>query len=78
VQIDRDVEPLPPELPSQAEVVSDPAESACAWRHDHLVQVRVVSNDWCGLRLDQIHLAEQERPLRELPRPRGASARCRQ
>jgi hypothetical protein len=73
MEIDRDVEAAPAQLLRQLEIVDDPPKSARAWRHDDLVEVRIVTNDGRGIRLDKIDEAR-----RWIFTPQGAHERRRE
>ena len=73
MEVDRNVETESAQLAYKPEVVCDSSESARAWRHDDLVQVRIVTNDRRCVCFDQI-----DETRRRVFTPQGAHERRRE
>jgi hypothetical protein len=54
MEIDREIEPFGAKPPAERDVAEPSADAASARRDDHLVQMRVVHDDWRGGGLDQV------------------------
>ena len=54
MQIQREIEPFPPQSARQRQIVGDPPRAARARRHDHLVEMRIMRDDGRRVTLDEI------------------------
>jgi len=61
---------VPSQLSRQFDIVDYPRQTRRARRHDHLVQVRILSDDREGCRFDQIRELRLRKPTLQRPQHR--------